>query len=285
MIEYLLSGDNYPTEGKIVFDSSDHIRYQNGKAVSGHNYGANRRVVIENNVDGGPGYTVTLYNMDGVNPLWKNNIQMAPKPMRIVDVEGNVVELRGYGYDAMGGDFSDYGILLLIEDHAIKRVQLNLYDRGVSILYLKTEIMDSSQSLTQVRIDSFSFEPSRFEEWKGGKRIDYGSTTIKIECTAYDDGSAEVKLLNNDLKSKVSDCSFDMAINLDDRVLLCSYPSHTNANIIAMGIVEALFTPSRGEKFYEQNEPVLSSLFFNQGRLVKVTFTTCNPERLIEFYQ
>ena len=24
------------------------------------------------------GYTVTMYNLDGVHPLWKNNVQMAP---------------------------------------------------------------------------------------------------------------------------------------------------------------------------------------------------------------
>ena len=33
-IKYLLEGNNQPIEGKIVFDSSDHIRFQNGQDVS-----------------------------------------------------------------------------------------------------------------------------------------------------------------------------------------------------------------------------------------------------------
>ena len=44
-IKYLLEGNNQPIEGKIVFDSSDHIRFQNGQDVSGHNYNSHRRLI------------------------------------------------------------------------------------------------------------------------------------------------------------------------------------------------------------------------------------------------
>ena len=144
--QYLIDGNNYPSIGYVSFDSSDHIRFQNGKDVSGHNYGCNRRFVIEKNIEGGEGYTVTMYYLDGLHPLWKDNIQMAPKRMRIVSVNDSIVELRGYGYDenalAMGAPLSDasfasYGVVLLIENNAIKRMQLNMYDRDISIVYLK----------------------------------------------------------------------------------------------------------------------------------------------------
>ena len=36
IINYILEGDNYPPCGSMVFNSSDHIRFQNGKNVSGH---------------------------------------------------------------------------------------------------------------------------------------------------------------------------------------------------------------------------------------------------------
>ena len=146
VIDDILTGNNNPSEGEIIFDSSDHIRFQNGKDVSGHNYGCNRRFVIEKNIEGGEGYTVSMYNLDGNHPLWQNNIQMAPKRMRIVSANDNIVELRGYGYDenalALGAPLSDasfanYGIVLLIEDTEIKRIQLNMYDRNISIVYLK----------------------------------------------------------------------------------------------------------------------------------------------------
>lgn len=146
VIDDIITGNNNPSEGEIIFDSSDHIRFQNGKDISGHNYGCNRRFVIEKNIEGGEGYTVTVYNLDGLHPFWKNNIQMAPKRMRIVSAYDNIVELRGYGYDenalALGAPLADasfdsYGIVLLIENAEIRRIQLNMYDRNISIVYLK----------------------------------------------------------------------------------------------------------------------------------------------------
>ena len=142
----IIKGDNNPPSGKIVFDSSDHVRFQNGQDVSGHNYNCHRRITIEKNIEGAEGYTVTMYNMDGMHPLWQNNVQMAPKRMKIVNVDRNIVELRGYGYDenalAMGApleaaSFENYGIAIMIENDAIVRAQLNMYDRNVSIVYLK----------------------------------------------------------------------------------------------------------------------------------------------------
>ena len=144
-IKYLLEGNNQPSDGQVVFDSSDHVRFQNGQNVSGHNYGCNRRLVIEKTIQGGKGYTISMYNMDGMHPLWQNNIQMAPKRMKIVNVDGNIVDLRGYGYDenalAMGApleaaSFENYGVVLMIEDGKIVRAQLNMFDRNVSIVYL-----------------------------------------------------------------------------------------------------------------------------------------------------
>lgn len=133
----LVAGSNNPPEGMVVFDSSDHIRFQNGQNVSGHNHGCNRRLVIQKNIEGEEGYTVTMYNLDGIHPLWKNNVQMAPKKMHIVNVENNIIQLRGYGLDRMGASFADYGVSLLIENDVIYRAQLDMYDRNISIVYLK----------------------------------------------------------------------------------------------------------------------------------------------------
>ena len=137
VIDDIIKGNNNPSEGNVIFDSSDHIRFQNGKDVSGHNYGCNRRFVIEKNIEGGEGYTVTMYNLDGLHPLWQNNIQMAPKRMRIVSVNDNIVEMRGYGVDMLGSSFSDYGVVLLIDNRVISRIQLNMYDRNICIVYVK----------------------------------------------------------------------------------------------------------------------------------------------------
>ena len=136
-IQMLISGNNFPPPGSCVFDSTDHVRFENGIAVTGHNFGCNRRIVIEKNIEGDLGYTVTMYNQDGVHPFWQDNVQMAPKKMKIESISENIVVLRGYGFDSLGAAFSNYGIMLLIEDGVIQRVQLNMYDRNISIVYLK----------------------------------------------------------------------------------------------------------------------------------------------------
>lgn len=88
----IIKGDNNPPNGNYAC-------FQNGQDVSGHNYNYHRRITIEKNIEGTEGYTVTMYNMDDVHPLWQNNIQMSPKRMKIVNKQENIIEFRGYGYD------------------------------------------------------------------------------------------------------------------------------------------------------------------------------------------
>lgn len=142
--EELLNGNNYPKGDPIKFDSSDHIRYANGVDVSGHNYGCNRQIEIQKNIEGREGYTVTIYNLDGIHPLWGNNVQMAPKQMRIIDAQPPIVggslgfvSLRGYGYDMMGSSYSDYAIDLFFNGKEIEKVILKMLDRNIELEYLK----------------------------------------------------------------------------------------------------------------------------------------------------
>jgi hypothetical protein len=123
---------------KIMFISTDHIRYQNGIDVSGHNYNCRRGVKIESNINGGIGYTVTMYNMDGNHPVWGNNVQMAPKQMKIESYTDSKIELKGFGKDKLGASFSDYGMTICLdnENKVIKAI-LHMFDRGVDIEYLR----------------------------------------------------------------------------------------------------------------------------------------------------
>ena len=137
IITDLLKGSNHPFKGEIIFQSTDHIRFQNGVNVSGHNYGCNRAVKIESNISNNKGYTVTIYNLDSPHPIWKNNIQMSPKQMEITEVQDNVVTLRGYGSDAMGGNFADYGLIVICKGNEIECIKLQMLDRGVMLEYYK----------------------------------------------------------------------------------------------------------------------------------------------------
>lgn len=142
----------------FVFKSHDHLRYENGTHVSGPHGGANRAVKVEPNISGGEGYTVTLYNLDGNHPVWQNNVQMAPKQMRIVDVETpfnpmrlvrkdkTIITLRGYGTDSMGASFSDYGLTINMVGDEVEKCTLHMLDRAVDIEYLKAA--DQSLEIT-----------------------------------------------------------------------------------------------------------------------------------------
>ncbi|HOX77018.1 MAG TPA: hypothetical protein PLW31_03175 [Bacteroidales bacterium] len=129
----------------IRFLSDDHIRYQNGQIAvtsssdnQGHNKGANRGIQIEPNISGGEGYTITIFNIDGNHPLWGNNVQMAPKQMKLVSVDNHKIVLHGYGQDAMGGSFSDYGLTIFHNGNEPTKLKLHIYDRKVEIEYFKS---------------------------------------------------------------------------------------------------------------------------------------------------
>lgn len=143
-LQDLLSGSNYPASGSYEFKSSDHIRYQNGIDVSGHNYNCHRTVKIEKNASGNKGYTVTVFNDDGTHPLWGSNIQMSPKPMEVISKTSHEIALRGYGYDQqalmMGigernASFANYGLTIRLSNGMIHSCILHMYDRGVDLAY------------------------------------------------------------------------------------------------------------------------------------------------------
>ena len=122
----------------FVFKSSDHLRYENGKHVSGPHGGAGRAVKVEPNISGGEGLTVTLYNLDGNHPVWQNNVQMAPKQMKIIKETDDKIVLRGYGHDAMGASFVDYGLSIYYKNGIVEKCILHMHDRNVDIEYLKS---------------------------------------------------------------------------------------------------------------------------------------------------
>lgn len=137
ILDYLLLGSNNPCKGYIEFKSSDHIRYQHGMDVSGHNYNCNRTIRIEKNISGNEGYTVSIINNDGIHPLWGSNVQMAPKQMKVIGKSLNKISLRGWGCDRLGASFSDYGITIEFSDKSIDCITLHMFDRSVDIKYFR----------------------------------------------------------------------------------------------------------------------------------------------------
>lgn len=141
ILESLKRGSNSPQKGSVTFFSTKHTRIEGGfkhpESI------CKRNIQIESNVSNSHGYTVTILNGEGNHPLWGANVQMSAKPMEIISIDENRVELRGYGYDknavAMGksaASFRDYGLEIVFSINGeIQECTLVLYDRGIRIVY------------------------------------------------------------------------------------------------------------------------------------------------------
>lgn len=127
----------------FIFNSSDHLRYENGKHISGPHGGASRAIKVEPNINGNEGCTVTIFNTDN-----QNVVQMAPKQMKVIQQTDDKIVLRGYGFDLMGAPFSDYGMTFLYKSGKIEKCVLHMHDRNVDIEYLKSE-KDLPSNVTQ----------------------------------------------------------------------------------------------------------------------------------------
>lgn len=133
----------------IYFKSTKHQRYEDGCEVGDWQI-CNRAIEIKANINGckgydipvGKGHIVTVYNLDGIHPMWGNNIQMSPKPMIIVDQSDDKIELRGYPVLAMTPlgwmsiDLSNYGITLYFKDGQTIKCALHIFDRNTDIEYV-----------------------------------------------------------------------------------------------------------------------------------------------------
>lgn len=111
----------------------------------------------------------------------------------------------------------------------------------------------------------FTFNYRKFEVWKGGSCIHSGFSNGIIKATVIN-GNLFVTLDNNSINNFIKQqFSFkEISTNLD-RVMWSKDIFNTSDSI-------------------ETNTPDISSLFFKQGILNKVTYTIHDPNTLIEFY-
>lgn len=135
--DFFKSGSNRPsidlTDFKFVSD--DHTRIQNGQKSNANNKGAWRGIRVQTSDN--KTFTSTIYNLVGTHPIWGDNIQMAPKQMKIIEENSDKIFLRGFGTDSMGASFADYGITLHKQNGTIDKVTLHMFDRNTEIVYSK----------------------------------------------------------------------------------------------------------------------------------------------------
>lgn len=119
----------------IDFISDNHTRLENGNIIG--NSGANVMRGIQIRSADSQTYYVSIHNLDGIHPVWGNNIQMSQKQMKIITDREDLICLRGFGSDLLGNTFSDYGINISLESNKIISITLLMYDRNIEIVYKK----------------------------------------------------------------------------------------------------------------------------------------------------
>lgn len=144
--------------------------------------------------------------------------------------------------------------------------------------------MDTYKPFQEIHFSNVQlFAASRYEEYQSGSLIDSGNTDIRVKLSSE---AGEIKCIigYNNLHDRLSSCSFDRCITLQDRLLLFNNPIETNANIPITAMLSTLMGYTRGAYYYASIEPVVGSIYTRDGNIVKISFTMANPERLVELY-
>lgn len=179
------------------FLSDDHTRIQNGQPTNANNKGAWRGIRVKSSDS--KTFYVTMYNMNGNHPVWGNNIQMAEKRMKLITETADKIVLRGYGTDAMGASFADYGLTLHKSNGQVNKVSLHMHDRNIDIVYEKAE--DESQNQTLNEYSDFDNFKDFTHKWNTSMsmqekmQIAMQSDTINNKgANAYNGGNLEMAI-------------------------------------------------------------------------------------------
>jgi tetratricopeptide (TPR) repeat protein len=198
------------------FLSDDHTRIQNGQATNADNKGAWRgiRVTTSDNST----FYVTMYNMNGNHPVWGDNIQMAEKQMKMLEETGEKIVLRGFGNDAMGSSFADYGLTLHKTNDNINKVSLHMHDRNIDIVYKKADNKEQANKLESFsKTDIFENFAQKFASMSMADKMQIAMQTDTINnrgADAYTNGNIEVAIENFKQALKIMPINDDALINL-----------------------------------------------------------------------
>ena len=107
---------------------------------------------------------------------------------------------------------------------------------------------------------------------------------LQGKLSPLDGGRIGCVIGNNNLSDRLMSCSFDSCITLNDRLLMLTNPRETNANIPVIAMLSSFVGYTREQYNFKPIEPVVGSIYTENGNIAKMSFTMSNPERLIELY-
>jgi hypothetical protein len=121
------------------------------------------------------------------------------------------------------------------------------------------------EMLGPIERKSFTFNYKRFEVWQGGACV-YSGESI---------GQIVAKVVNGQLN-----------ITIDDAMINSYIIKHFSFREISTNNDRIMWSKDifNSSDKVERNNPDISSLFYKQGILSKITFTIHDPNTLVEFY-
>lgn len=107
----------------IVFQSTDHIRFENGRHIAGPHGRAPRTILIMPNFETNNGYLLGIWDP-------KMNVTLSHKPMIVKSKNAEALELEGV--DPIS---SSYAATLKLQNDEITEIDLHIRDQGILIRY------------------------------------------------------------------------------------------------------------------------------------------------------
>jgi len=198
------------------FLSDDHTRIENGRTTAANNKGAWRGIRVKTSDNAI--FFVTMYNMNENHPVWGDNIQMAEKQMKVIEENNDKTVLRGFGTDAMGASFADYGLTLHKLSNGVIKVTLHMHDRNIDIVYEKAENKTQSIKLDNYsKNDSFENFIERFRTMTMSEKMQIAMQTDLISnqgADAYNSGNTELAIEKFQQALKIMPINEDALLNL-----------------------------------------------------------------------
>lgn len=134
----------------------------------------------------------------------------------------------------------------------------------------------------------FTFYPTRFEMWIGGKMVQNGSIISMIQAEVITENGGEkmkVTFYSEQLNDELAQENiFDLFLTGDDRLRIVTIPKETNVQNIGINTIKKYIGTTRDCKNFENSEPYCCNLFLINKMIAKITFSYSNPEKLLEFY-
>lgn len=198
------------------FLSNNHTRIENGRPIAANNKGALRGIGVK--TSDSHTFFVTIYNMNENHPVWGDNIQMAEKRMKVIEESNDKTILRGFGVDAKGASFADYGLTLHKSNNIVNKVTLHMHDRSIEIVYEKAMNIQQSTKLDNfAKGDSFEnfIESFRTMSMEGKIQIARQSDSLNNQgAEFYKNGNTELSIEKFQQALKIMPTNDDALINL-----------------------------------------------------------------------